>query len=78
MWMSTIASATVLINTSCGCCYCLLPAFGRVGWISGCLGRGLGMNIPTWKEAPREGQRGLASGREEEGEMLGRPSKVWV
>lgn len=31
------------------------------------------MNIPTWKEAPGEGRRGLASGREEEGEMLGRP-----
>lgn len=37
------------------------------------------MNIPTWKEAPGQGQRGLASGREEEGEMLERPeSKVWV
>lgn len=31
------------------------------------------MNSPTWKEAPGEGQRGLTSGREEEGEMLERP-----
>lgn len=30
------------------------------------------MNIPTWKAAPGEGRRGLASSREKELEMLGR------
>lgn len=32
--------------------------------------------IPTWREALREGLRGLASGREKLGEMLRRPREV--
>lgn len=36
------------------------------------------MSIPTWKEAPGEGQGGLPSGREKLGVMLGRQRvKVW-
>lgn len=43
---------------------------------SGCVGRGLGINIATWREAPREGRRGLAPSWKEAGEMLGRQREV--
>lgn len=43
---------------------------------NGQFGEGLEIIIPTWREALREGLRGLASGREKLGEMLGRWREV--
>ena len=43
---------------------------------SGCVGRGLEISIPTWREAHGEGRRGLARVRKEAGETMRRQREV--